>query len=514
MKSKDITFAYFILDTLDENIFLKNTVKNQSQNIIIVTHISYQPKIITGFKNIKINSFNLSDYIEQIFENISTNWLMIMKPEEAFIYHLEAEKLKPGVYTVAVEKCINQNKVNNLIYGEIKLYHKDYKVNNEIGFTNASIFNYTGFFPEIEKNKIQLTIDDYRKGDKSLKTILYLLEKRIINLEPDYLLENYYNETDDSYQTLELLRHISRLLIIKKDLEKAKEIIFKALLNFPNSPCMNSLLSEVHFMQKNYKEAEFFVSKCISMGRDNSFYMYLPFSPAILGYAAYYFLGKIYYQMKDLVKAKISFEECLELKPDFRQALEDHKRIMEEMEESKEYANELNFACQGCGNCCRHFSKVNINHRDIVRILDNKPDLDYNNFFEYYYDENLKIPLFNIKKKSDSTDCIFLEDNKCSINSFKPLGCKVWPFVLRKNDNVTWSVNNRAFIKENCAYTEIEGSNDKEELTNNLKCHKNEAKELIEIFKQWDGKINNSENKLSNQFMEYLENNYSNSKTT
>lgn len=507
--NSDITFVYLIIDELDENIFLKNKFKS-NENTVVSSPKNYNLKYVNNIKSIKVDSFYSSLFISRIFEQVDTEWIIILKPEEAFPSRFNSKNLKPGIYILSVEKCINQNKNNNLIYGDIKLYHRNYEISSQIKFNNQSVINYNSYFPEMEKFKTQFLINQYKIGIRDLKTILYLIDKRVINIDYIELYKNYYNENDDSTEMLELSRYLIKSFIINKDLNKAKEIIFQSLLNFPSSPCINSLLSEVYFMEKDYEQASFFISKCISMGKDNSYYMWLPFNPAIIGYAAYYFLGKIYYEMNKLTESKLAYEDCIELKPDFLPAINDHKNLIKEIAESESYVNELDFACQGCGNCCRNFSRVNINHRDIARIIKNqdKHKLNVDQFVEFYHDHNLKISLFNLKKKENSKDCIFLEDNKCTIHEFKPHGCKIWPFALKKNENVTWSNNNREFIKKYCAFTEIKGANDKETLLQDLKINDIETVELKNIVYHWQEKIN-IDKKLNPDFIKYLADNYS-----
>lgn len=506
--NSDITFVYLIIDEIDENIFLKNKFKN-NENVVISSPEKYNSKYVNNFRNIKVSNLYSDDFICKIFEEVTSDWIIILKPEEAFPATFSAKNLKPGIYILPIEKSITQNKNTNLIYGDIKLYHRDFKISNQVKFSNQLVVNYNSFFPEIEKLKTQFLINQYKTGLRDLKTILYLIDKRAINIDHNQLYKTYYKTDDDSTEMLELSRYLIRNFIIHKDLAKAKEIIFECLLNFPNSPCLNSLLSEVYFMEKEYEQASFFISKCISMGKDNSYYMWLAFNPAIIGYAAYYFLGKIYYEMDKLTESKLAYEDCIELKPDFLPAINDHNNLIKEITESEKYVNELDFACQGCGNCCRNFSRVNINHRDIARIIKNqdKHKLSVDQFVEFYHDANLKISLFNLKKKENSKDCIFLEDSKCTIHEFKPHGCKIWPFALKKNDNVTWSNNNREFIKKYCAFTEVKGANDQENLLKDLKINDIETVELKNIIYHWKEKIN-IDKKLNPDFIKYLADNY------
>lgn len=504
MNSNEITFVYFISDNLAETIFIKNNLKSNLQHIVIVTLDNYQPKYIKSYKHIQIKEYSLEG-IKSISSQIETEWFMLMKPEEALLYQIKINKPEPGIYGVIVEQCLDKNISNNLIYGEIKLFHK-YSDNISVEFLNILVSNSAHLFPEIEKLKMHSYIEAFKSGDKSLKIIMYLIEKRLINIGPQELFDNYYDPSSNDVSMLAMLRHISRIYIIKKDLDKAKDILLKALLNFPDSPCINSLLSEVYFMQKDYKQAKGFILNCISMYKNNSFYKYLPFNVAIIGYAAYYFLGEIHSQNGEYLNAKSAYEDSIDINPKFSPSINAHKRVTELIEQNSNYINELDFACQGCGNCCRDFKHVNITHHDVAKIIKNRPDIDINEYISFYYDERIKLYQFSLKKKSDSRDCIFLDNSLCTINSFKPIGCKTWPFILRKNDNVTWSDNNRVFIKNKCSFKSIKGANNKEQLINELNTYAQYETEMVSVIKEWKDKINNSEGKITQEFIDYLVN--------
>lgn len=504
--NSNITFVYFIVDSLDEYIFFENKIKDKNKNIIVVTPENYVLKESYDYKQIKINNLFSTQSIKSIFNYIKTDWLMIMKPEEVFINTINTNKIESGAYNVLVKMFLSKDNKNMLLYGDIKLFHKNYDTKS-IKFLNTYVLNYNGeYFPHIENRKRQYFIELYKFGNRELKTILYLLEKRLIKMDLELLLKKYYLEGDKSPENLELLRYIGRQYIISKDFEKAKEILFKALLDFPNSPCINSLLAETHFILGDYNQAELFILNCLKMGKDNSFYMNLPFNPAIIGYAAHYYLAKIYYKMEEYEKSKVAFEDCIDEKPDFEIALKEYKLLLKEM--PSQYVNELNFSCQGCGNCCRKFKTVNINHQDVLKIIENKPELKFEDIVDYYYDENLKTPLLSLKKKKDSIDCMFLENNLCVINDFKPLGCKIWPFTVKANDIVTWTNSNRAFIKDFCSFKQVEGSNNRDELIKEIKIHKENSDDLLKIFKKWENKIDFLNDKLPIEIIEDMKQNY------
>jgi Fe-S-cluster containining protein len=156
--------------------------------------------------------------------------------------------------------------------------------------------------------------------------------------------------------------------------------------------------------------------------------------------------------------------------------------------------NELDFACQSCGNCCRYFN-INLTHFDIERILENRPDLKPKDFVAFS-NEDVKEDLesfistsgkrqMTLKKKPGGKECIFLVNNMCSIHDFKPRVCKVWPFSLEKG-SITWIKEHRGFIKKLCKHTAVSGANDPEELIPLIKQHYKERKIFSKMVQKWN----------------------------
>lgn len=171
--------------------------------------------------------------------------------------------------------------------------------------------------------------------------------------------------------------------------------------------------------------------------------------------------------------------------------------------------NELDFACQTCGNCCRSFN-INLTHLDIERILENRPDLTVNDIVSFSPSEKDDPESFistygkrqiTLKKQTGKDECIFLENNICSIHAFKPRVCKVWPFSLEKGDKITWIKEHRSFIKKLCKHISVPGANDPEELIALLKQHYRERKLFSKIVTKW----NNEKKELLDQNEMFLD---------
>lgn len=156
--------------------------------------------------------------------------------------------------------------------------------------------------------------------------------------------------------------------------------------------------------------------------------------------------------------------------------------------------NELDFTCQSCGNCCRHFN-INLTHLDIERILENRPDLTTDDFIKFAPsdkgDNESFISTYGkrqiiLKKKKEKNECVFLENNICSIHNFKPRVCKVWPFSLEAGNKISWIKEHKGFIKKSCKHTSIPGANDPDEILSLLKQHYKERKLFSKLTNKWN----------------------------
>lgn len=156
--------------------------------------------------------------------------------------------------------------------------------------------------------------------------------------------------------------------------------------------------------------------------------------------------------------------------------------------------NELDFACQSCGNCCKNFN-INLTHLDIERILLNRPDLNTDYFVGFSAsdkdDNESFISTYGkrqiiLKKKKNLNECVFLQNNICSIHEFKPRVCKVWPFSLEPGNKISWIKEHRSFIKKSCKHTSIPGANDPDEILTLLKQHYKERKIYSKLTNKWN----------------------------
>ena len=101
------------------------------------------------------------------------------------------------------------------------------------------------------------------------------------------------------------------------------------------------------------------------------------------------------------------------------------------------------FKCTGCALCCIE-NKIPVTEREIAKI-EELEDMD----IEYALESltpilmpqrmkanNYNVKAYIIKQKPFSHECYFLDEEKmCKIHSSKPFACRMYPFVLRPNDD-------------------------------------------------------------------------------
>lgn len=517
MNLDDITFVYILRDYNDEFVFTSNKFKSYLKNIIIVTSENYQLKLPhTNYKRLNIKDIYSNLGIETIFKSIQTDWIMLMKPEEAFAIGTTLPDTKEGNYIVIVSKPVNNNVNHNLVYGEIKLFHRNANINSNYQVSDLFVINNEIMYPIINKTKTEAYMYAAMNNRLNLESIVFLAERNIVKLNIKEIFDYYYNENDSSPEMLNMILYVAKNYIINKNLIDAKIVLEKGLVNFPNSPNINSLLSEVYFMLEDYNSSEFFIRKCIEMGEKRNFYMHLPFSPAIVGYAAQHFLARILDKQGKYDDAKDAYEKAIDTtnSENRERIISEYKSFIERISKDKDgLFDDLAFTCQSCGNCCRHFRNVNVTHHDVLRIMEHKPELKFDDIAHIVYgdeglDENYKdgLAFYSLKKQKDSIDCIFLKDNMCTINDYKPLGCKVWPFLARGQQLVTWAPKNKDFIKKYCSFKYVKGANDEKELLKTINESRVKTKNSVELLNRWKDKL--SDGKFPEEFIEELKKNY------
>jgi len=138
----------------------------------------------------------------------------------------------------------------------------------------------------------------------------------------------------------------------------------------------------------------------------------------------------------------------------------------------------IDFGCSSTGACCKEFI-ININLKDVIDVLKNRPDLKIEDFVNFNQEEeltkyltsqenrNLDSKVLSFKKKNNH--CLFLEDNKCSIYNFRPAVCRNWPLILDNEGYTLYQRSMHFFMKSHCNYCIIPNRNNEEEIEKSLK---------------------------------------------
>ncbi len=95
------------------------------------------------------------------------------------------------------------------------------------------------------------------------------------------------------------------------------------------------------------------------------------------------------------------------------------------MKKKKFYADGLHFGCTECGHCCSNpTGSVMLSEEEAAGIAD-LLDMDEADFL-WEYTEILQNHIF--LKSHDNGDCIFLENERCTVYEARPMQCSTFPF--------------------------------------------------------------------------------------
>jgi len=478
--NSELTIAFIVDNHVREELLLKNPIFNNSLiNKKIFFLENYKPNKYSG-NYIKSSQEN---FIETIRENLETNFSIILKPEEQIQFFLPFANIENDAY-VNIEFIKNtSNSFENSNIFEKRLILKKPLNNENIFLDNIILSSFFYNSKELINCLYDKVSERFAKNKHTITDILFLSELGYLEDTNNYsylLDDDSINKKDKVQLVLEIVKKYYR----KMDLKEAKEILDKGLNIEKNSININYFYGEIQNAYSKSENAIYYYNKCIELFENKNYYKEENIPKALKGYLIYYALGLSYKKLKRYKEAHESFKKSLEINPNFKQAQEKIKETVEiakkEIYFPYDHKKELMFSCQSCGNCCRSFD-VNITDYDIGRILENRPDLKFDDFIEIVKPlaktdvDNLKLPdgkeaMIILKQKPNSKECIFLtEDNKCSIHDFKPIGCRTWPFSLNiYNSDVKWNNLFRPFLKNKCAHKLIENSNDENFLRENL----------------------------------------------
>ena len=103
-----------------------------------------------------------------------------------------------------------------------------------------------------------------------------------------------------------------------------------------------------------------------------------------------------------------------------------------------EPSDTFSYECNRCGSCCRNVkSAVSLEPLDVYRIAKHMHKsfedviVDYTDF--ELIAQNFVAPF--VKTKGDKDECIFLKDNRCTIQECKPRTCRMYPMSASPGKN-------------------------------------------------------------------------------
>ena len=107
-------------------------------------------------------------------------------------------------------------------------------------------------------------------------------------------------------------------------------------------------------------------------------------------------------------------------------------------------SDKIRFKCTGCGECCRNVkASVPVDCQDAFYLTKYLRDTGMDiycidQFLEQYAEPELLDEcgffVYFLKTVGEDNACIFLKDNRCSVQEAKPLACRLYPFMVDPNE--------------------------------------------------------------------------------
>ncbi len=533
MQFKDnVVIIFFIENYYQEKLLMVNHLKDYYNSLALYSGI--KPKEFKG-KILETNAPCFELALPKILEQIEYKWIVYLKPEEKIIFFDNWENLKRPFYFINIKTLLNKDfyldSYELRIFNRNRILSGDFEPKIDIDNTiDITINNYSNGFPELDRQKFNKSVQLFEKGDKRLSLLLYLAEKKYLNnLTITTCISNFRGEKSQSSELLGLYCILAKRYIQENELELAKNTLLNALDSFRNSLTVNFLLGETYFREKSYEQAAFYFKSSLDLQKSETYFRLYPLNIKEISAQTNYYISKIFLEKREFEKAREAAENSIFFEPENVAGKTLLAQIESELSKQNQL-NEMDFSCQGCGNCCRNFY-VNITDKDVNRILEKRSDLKFDDFavFEnmnksklnlskdnYFIFNNGEEKLLTLKKKDNSKDCVFLAaDNRCTINEFKPMVCKTWPFALRKFDEkVVWEISNRNFIKRLCAHKLVKNSYKEDDLKDVIVKFEKERAEFIDLVYKWNLKVTKQSNsnilQKENKLVNFLFSNNSN----
>jgi len=106
-----------------------------------------------------------------------------------------------------------------------------------------------------------------------------------------------------------------------------------------------------------------------------------------------------------------------------------------------DYKKGIRFKCQGSAKCCvsrGSYGFVYLSKKDIKRLSD-YTSLKIYEFINLYCDKTEGFT--HLKEKNKLGNCLFLDNNSCSVYNARPTQCRTWPFWPENIKSKNWKEN-------------------------------------------------------------------------
>lgn len=101
-------------------------------------------------------------------------------------------------------------------------------------------------------------------------------------------------------------------------------------------------------------------------------------------------------------------------------------------------SDRIRFRCKRCAECCRHVKgAVILESTDAYRLAQHL-EISVMEVYEHYAEpfilDESGYPIFALKVKGKSKECVFLEGRRCSVRPARPRTCSLYPFWVEPTD--------------------------------------------------------------------------------
>ena len=107
------------------------------------------------------------------------------------------------------------------------------------------------------------------------------------------------------------------------------------------------------------------------------------------------------------------------------------KQIFDNIKNNKLNADSpFMFHCTMCGDCCRNRDDIILNPSDLFKLAKSmklRPIEIVRNYCNVYLGHTSRMPIVRLNSVGADKHCIFLKDNLCSVQDFKPTVCAMFP---------------------------------------------------------------------------------------